>query len=91
MEAHWTGENTNLYNIKLTITMPNEPWNLVSLMALFKQLEISIEHMSVDSYEDNMFTISIESLQQNPTKISFLLKDLKSQYDFITGIRTFIG
>lgn len=91
MEAHWKNEEINYYKVKLTITMPNESWNLVSLMTLFKQLEISIEHMSVDSYENNMFTITIESIQHNPTKISFLLKDIKAQYRFITAIKTNIA
>lgn len=84
MEAHWRQEDVTMYKVTLTITMPNESSNLISLMSLFKQLDIAIEHMSVDSYESNMFTISIECLQQNPTKISFLLKNLKMQYTYIT-------
>lgn len=88
MEAHWLWQEVNNYSVKLVITMPSKPEFLVSLMSLFKELDIAIEHMNVDHLKDDMFSVTVESVHQNPTKIAFLLKDLKEQNRFIEKIST---
>lgn len=74
----------NEYKVKLMITMPNKSSNLVRLMQVFKDMDVSIDHMSVANHMKDHFTITIETFHQNPTKISYLLKDLKKMNSFIT-------
>lgn len=73
----------------MVIRMTNDSDNLVSLMNLCKDLHIEIGRMSVD-HEDDGFAVAVESAHQNPTKIAYLVKDLKKQYGFITSIKTYI-
>ena len=87
LEAHRQGEKENAYTIRMTLQMPNKPGNLVIIMSTFADLHIAINSISIESSQDELFTVAIESLHNNPTKISFLLNDLKKHYDFVTILK----
>jgi len=73
LEAHWDGESTNVYAIKITCETHDESWNLIHVISTLNELHIDINAVTIKKKENNTFLISITSIYANPTKASNIM------------------
>lgn len=87
LEAHWSGEAASIYAIKLTIAVHHSAGSLVSIMALFAELNINIENIVVEKHSEEVFYVIIQSSYNNPAKLWMIINDLKKHDSFITIVK----
>jgi (p)ppGpp synthase/HD superfamily hydrolase len=77
LEAHRKGQEKNSYQVTLEFKILSEYANLLSLVNVFSELDISILNIALKNLMDGTSIVTLESLFSNPSKIIFLLNNLK--------------
>jgi len=82
LEAHWDGEKAATYILRLALDGEDKPWVLLEMLKIFENLWINVLNLSTEMQEEAWWTrIHVDLVFNNPSKISFLLKELKTKGD----------
>lgn len=88
LEAHWKWQNPEKYILKLTIDLVDKPWILLRLLSVFSDLNVNIWTINVDKSNNEWYTqVNVELQFFNPSKIDFVLKELKNKENYVRIIR----
>jgi len=82
LEAHRQNHKIKKYNLLLTLQTTWQHKNILSIITLFSALNIDISQISIEE-NNKKNKISLQLQFYNPTKVSFLLDDLKKHKDSI--------
>jgi (p)ppGpp synthase/HD superfamily hydrolase len=77
LEAHREGQEKNIYEVTLEFKIFSEYANLLNLVNVFSELDISILNIALKNLLDGTSIVTLESAFSNPAKIIFLLNNLK--------------
>lgn len=92
IKAHWLWYEEYVYILKLTIALTNKPWYLLKILSIFSDLNINIKSINVNENEktenqdnpnEEFSNIEIELYFSNPSKIQFVLKELKNNENYV--------
>ncbi|MEF2175477.1 MAG: ACT domain-containing protein, partial [Candidatus Absconditabacteria bacterium] len=88
LEAHWKGYDPEKYILKLTIDLIDKPGILLKLLSVFSDLNVNIGTINVDKSNNEGFTqVKVELQFFNPSKIDFVLKELKNKENYVRIIK----
>jgi GTP diphosphokinase / guanosine-3',5'-bis(diphosphate) 3'-diphosphatase len=76
LEAHYEGENPQIYTLHLYICMPIGHSNIKQVIQEIDDLRLHIEKMSLDNHDKQM-CMMVDINYSNPAQISWLLQALK--------------
>ncbi len=80
VEAHWEGEEPNIYYLKIWWYMLDKPWILMQILMIFSELQINIRDIRVQPEKKYKHFIWVNILAEFkiPSKMYYLLKELKN-------------
>jgi len=87
LEAHREGKSEQEYKMKIEMEAANKDGNIIKIMTLFSELNITITQISIQNLNSGKSKISLEIEFVNPTKIAYLLNDLKKYKNSIKIIK----
>ena len=91
LEAHREWQEKTNYKVSMELRIYNKYWSILNIMTTFSELNIIILQISIKNNWDWSSTISLESEFSNPSKIAFLLNNLKKYDDSIHFIKKIIS
>lgn len=85
LEANWEGEGPNIYYLHLETYILNKPWILMQLLVVFSELNINISSITTNPEEkiNHFIRVDIVAEIRIPSKVSYLLKELKNKEKLI--------
>jgi len=90
IKAHRWGthiENSIEYYCTLTIIIPNQWSNIISLMTVFQELDLQIDSVKIDKSPDNSeYKVTVASSYTNPSKIAYIINYLNKHYPHIISL-----
>lgn len=90
LEAHRLGDKNTIYDITLLLEIQHTSNSLMSLMAVFTDLNINIENISVEKKDNSLFHVKIQSSYTNPTKCGMIINELQKNSSFITILDKYV-
>gem|GEM_PF-3423766 len=73
--------------MEVVLETDNHNNNIIKIMTLFSELNIKISQISIQSLPESVGVISLTISFINPTKIAFLLNNLKKYKDSIKVVK----
>lgn len=87
LEAHWDGEKVARYTCNLKLQCHDKPGVLLDLLWIFTSLTLNIAKIqSEESWSGHQY-VYITCDTSHPSKISYLLKDLKKKSDTVKIVK----
>ncbi len=83
LEAHWEWQGENTYQVALEFKLATQYGNIMSIIKIFNELNISVNQVSLKNLPDGNSIVMLESEFANPARISFLLNSLKKYDDSV--------
>lgn len=77
LEAHWDQESPNRYHFELQIKFSSRELTIVDFLQVFSQFNVQLSEISIKHGENAEVIVDFELQVDNPSKIAFILKDLK--------------
>ena len=77
LEAHWDQESPNRYHFELQIKFSSRELTIVDFLQVFSQFNVQLSEISIKHGENVEVIVDFELQVDNPSKIAFILKDLK--------------
>ncbi len=90
LEAHWMGTDTTTYSCDLILQCLDSPWVLLDVLHIFTTLSFNISKIHSESLAWWMQYVYITLTTNHPSKISYLLKELKKRNRIIKSIKKHI-
>ncbi|MCX6825142.1 MAG: RelA/SpoT family protein [candidate division SR1 bacterium] len=87
LEAHWLGEEGNVYNVWIELKISSKPGNLIGMMKILTELHIPVLQVTMRNIDDGMSLVAFETEFSNPGKIAFLLNSLKKYDDSLKVVK----
>lgn len=87
LEAHWHGDEMPLYECDLTLQCIDAPGVLMDILHVFTTLSFNIHRIHSESLAWWAQHVYITLVTQNPSKINYLLVELKKRNDIIKTIK----
>lgn len=87
LEAHWLGEDDNIYKVWIELKVSNKQGNIIGMMKIFNELHIPVLQVSLKNLQENMCLFIFETEFSNPGKIAFLLNSLKKYDDSLKVVK----
>ena len=79
LEAHWVGEQQNIYKFSLKILCDDQPGILLQLFECFSSLRLNITGIHSELHGDGQQYVYLNVDVNNPAKIHFLINELKKR------------
>lgn len=86
LNAHWEGWEKNQYRIKLDIAI-DPSINIIDILKLFSDLQVELTQFSTKVTHNERRIISIEAEFISPSKIEYVINNLKKFGTFVEVIR----
>lgn len=83
LEAHWDGEKENTYFYKLKLKLLDQPWILLSILNAINELNINLKQISLGQEEDGFREVNIDVELTTPSKIQYVIKELKNKNNLV--------
>ena len=83
LEAHWQWNDTARYTCNLKLHCHDKPWVLLDLLGIFTSLTLNIAKIQSENIDTWYQYVYITCDTWHPSKISYLLKELKKKSDTI--------
>ncbi len=84
LEAHRKGEKPTNYILKLGMLAPDKPWILLEILKIFEFLGINLKDIYTEHGDEHDHTYVWVDLEfDNPSKISYLINDLKTRKELL--------
>lgn len=83
LEAHWETQETTRYTCNLKLHCQDKPWVLLDLLWIFTSLTLNIAKIHSESIDTTYQYVYITCDTSHPSKISYLLKELKKKAETI--------
>ncbi len=92
IKAHWQSYEEPIYILKLKLALLDKPWYLLKILSIFSDLNINIKSINVnekekeatlDFFNEDFGIVEIELYFPNPSKIQFVLKELKNNENYV--------
>jgi len=77
LEAHRKWQEPTKYETQIELKTNNNDQNIIRIMTLFSEFNITISQISIQNKKNNISEISLKINFINPTKLAFLLNNLK--------------
>jgi len=87
LEAHREGQEAETYKLQIELETTHKYGNIINIMTLFSELNITITQISIQNIDKTRNKVSLEAEFENPTKIAFLLNDLKKYKNSIKVLK----
>lgn len=75
------------YNLTLSLRIPSDGANLISLLTVFQELNVHMDSTTIDKRNDDTYAITIQSPYDNPSKIAYILRYLDKNYPHILSLK----
>ena len=83
LEAHREWQEEDLYQVALEFKLATQYGNIMSIIKIFNELNISVHQVSLKNLPDWNSIVILESEFANPSRIAFLLNSLKKYDDSV--------
>lgn len=84
VEVHWNTQSGSKYNISFELDMLDKPGVLLKILTIFSNFNINISNINVWNNPVNWYSkIFLNIDVANPSKIHFVLKELKNQENLV--------
>ncbi len=83
ISTYWDKETNNLYNIHMKIKIRDKPWALIQILSVFSDFSINISNINVNTKQEWKTIINVDLDISNPSKMQFVLKELKNKNELI--------
>ncbi len=84
LEAHWKGQRAAVYILKLWLLAPDRPGILLEILKIFEFLWINLKDIYTEHGDEHDHTYVWVDLEfDNPSKISYLINDLKTRKELL--------
>lgn len=87
LEAHWEWNDTARYTCNLKLHCHDKPWVLLDLLGIFTSLTLNIAKIQSENIDSWFQYVYITCDTSHPSKISYLLKELKKKSDTIRVVK----
>lgn len=83
LQAHWEWEEAPTYTLKVKIRAYDKPWVLIQILSIFSDFNVNVSDIQVNKNEDLSSNVEIYLEFQNPSKMHFILKELKNRENLL--------
>lgn len=91
IEAHWEGWKPVKYIVRFEIEVNDKPWVLLQILSIFYEFNVNLYNIEVTKSSDGR-TIDVIDLEfVNPSKIYYVLKELKNRENLLKVLSTKIS
>lgn len=87
LEAHWDDQDIARYTCNIVLHCQDKPGVLLDVFNIFTTLSLNIVKIHSEPYNDTSQRVYIESDTSHPSKLSYLLYELKKRVDTIKIVK----
>jgi prephenate dehydratase len=83
LEAHRKDDQPNIYRMRVRLLTPDRPGVLLQILKIFDFLGINLADIHTEHSEPGSTYVLCDLEFENPSKIAYLLQDLKMRRDLL--------
>lgn len=83
IETHWEWESYNKYILNLRIKANDRPWMLLNILTILSDFSVNISNIWVEKKLSWYSVILIDLEFENPSKMHFIVKELKNRNELV--------
>ncbi len=83
LESHWEWYDYNKYFMRIKLKAEDKPWVLLQILMIFSDFSVNIDDINVYSKKTWYSLINIDLEFNNPSKMQFVIKELKNKNELV--------